>query len=238
MVRRHDPDARRWLDVGAGHGHFAVLARQTWPEATFDGLDMTEAIDVAVRLGRVDHGYRGMFPNMAGDLADRYDVVTMQHYLEHTREPLDELDAAAKVVRQGGHLLIEVPDPEFPLRRIMRSYWPPWAQPQHQHFFSESGLTVELQRRAFDVVEVHRGSAHLADELMLWAFYVLNRLAPNPDRAWGPPPSAGRRARRYAAIVAMVPVFGVAWSGDQLMAARLRGSSRRSNTMRLLARRR
>jgi SAM-dependent methyltransferase len=236
MLRAHDPDPRRWLDVGAGHGHFALFGRQVWPGATFDGLEMTDAIDVAVRLGRVDTGHRGMFPDLGDELADRYDVVTMHHYLEHTREPLDELDAAAKAVRRGGHLLIEVPDPEFPMRRVMRSYWPPWAQPQHQHFFSESGLTVELERRGFDVVEVHRGSAHLADELMLWAYYVLNRLAPNPARPWAPPPTIGQRARRYAAVVAMVPVFGATWCGDQLMAAGLRGSSRRSNTMRVLVR--
>jgi hypothetical protein len=45
----------------------------------------------------VEQAYVGLFPEMADSLLERYDVVSMHHYLEHTREPADELDAAAKV---------------------------------------------------------------------------------------------------------------------------------------------
>jgi hypothetical protein len=124
---------KAWLDVGAGHGHFCATAQQVWPDTIFDGLDMGAEIETAQRRGWIATGYRGMFPELAADLAGRYDVVSMHHYLEHTTDPLAELDAAALVLPPGGYLLIELPDPQWPLARLFGRYWMPWFQPQHLH---------------------------------------------------------------------------------------------------------
>ena len=75
----------RWLDVGAGHAHFCVVARDLWPDTAFDGLDMGVAIEEAERKGWIGRGYRGQFCDMAEEFAGRYDIVSMHHYLEHTR---------------------------------------------------------------------------------------------------------------------------------------------------------
>ncbi|MGH4009264.1 MAG: methyltransferase domain-containing protein, partial [Pseudonocardiaceae bacterium] len=75
---------RAWLDVGAGHGHFCRLAREVWPDAEFDGLDQSVSVEEAQHRGWIDHGYRGEFVALAGELAGQYDVVSMHHYLEHT----------------------------------------------------------------------------------------------------------------------------------------------------------
>ena len=73
IVGRHT-EPRRWLDVGTGHGHFCLTARERWPKAEVDGLDMTDAIDEAARRGWVGRGYRGLFPELAASLAGSYDV--------------------------------------------------------------------------------------------------------------------------------------------------------------------
>ncbi|MGG8409159.1 class I SAM-dependent methyltransferase [Streptomyces sp. 12297] len=85
-----------WLDVGTGHGHFCDVAREVWPDTRFDGLDMGDGIHEAERRGWVSTGYQGQFPELAEKLAGRYDTVSMYHYLEHTRDPFAELDAAAQ----------------------------------------------------------------------------------------------------------------------------------------------
>ena len=87
---------------------------QRWPDAAFDALDMSDAVEEAARRGRVDTAYRGMFPDMAASLPRSYDVVSMHHYLEHTRDPKRELAAVLDVLEPGGHLMIEVPDAEAP----------------------------------------------------------------------------------------------------------------------------
>ena len=86
IVDRH-VEPNRWLDVGTGHGHFCLIAKGRWPGASFHGLDMTDSVEIAERRGWIETGHRGLFPEVAPGLADQYDVVSMHHYLEHTREP-------------------------------------------------------------------------------------------------------------------------------------------------------
>src|SRR5439155_15722535 len=89
-----------------------------------------------------------------------YDAISMSHYLEHTRDPRLELDAARTALAPAGCLMIEVPDPEYPLGRVLRRYWLPWFQPQHQHLLSVKNLDRLLRERGFEPVAWHRGRAH------------------------------------------------------------------------------
>ncbi|MEU1166592.1 class I SAM-dependent methyltransferase, partial [Streptomyces sp. NPDC005921] len=106
----HDPTPKNWLDVGTGRGHFCEAAREVLPGTAFDGLDFTDGVELAAREGRVEHAYRGAFPDLAPDLTARYDVVSMFHYLEHGTDPDRELRAAHETLRPGGHLLIDATD--------------------------------------------------------------------------------------------------------------------------------
>ena len=115
----------RWLDVGGGHGHFSLVARGVWPKARFDVVDLAESVEVAAERGWVDDAHRELFPALAPRVAGEYDVVSMHHYLEHTRDPGAELDAAAVALEPGGLLSIEMPDPTSWLARRMGRWWGP-----------------------------------------------------------------------------------------------------------------
>ena len=175
---------KRWLDVGCGHGHFCVAARKELPDTTFDGLDLSESIDEAKRRGWVDTGYRGLFPELAPELAGRYDAVSMSHYLEHTLDPRAELAAAHTALAPRGALLIEVPDPEFWLGRWLGRYWLPWFQPQHLNLLSVANLERLLRERGFDPVEWHRGKAHQRVDFFFATYLLLDRIAPSPRLPW------------------------------------------------------
>ncbi|HMG40689.1 MAG TPA: class I SAM-dependent methyltransferase [Acidimicrobiales bacterium] len=228
---------KRWLDVGAGHGHFCLCAREVWPETRFDGLDLSDSVVEAQRRGWVEHGYKGMFPDMADDLVGAYDVVSMHHYLEHTRDPEAELDAAGTVLERGGHLLIEVPDPESRLGRRLGPLWGPWFQPQHQHFVSAGNLTEALQQRGFTVVAVERAEAHQTVDLAFAMWLLARRVAPAGSQPWAPPLTPARRAARTATFAAFAPFMVAALVADQAIAPLLRRLPRMTNTYRILARR-
>lgn len=229
-------EPKAWLDVGGGHGHFCLEAREVWPSTRFDALDMAEAVEEAERQGWVDHAHRGMFPDFADKLAGAYDVVSMHHYLEHTLDQKAELDAAAAVLPAGGHLLIEVPDPESPFGRLAGRWWHNWFQPQHLHFIPLRNLREALAERGFETVAVERGPAHQRLDLLMVTLLMLNRLAPDPDKPWLP--LRGRRARlaaRTALYLAASPIVVAAGAGDQLLAPLIRRYGG-ANTYRLLAR--
>jgi SAM-dependent methyltransferase len=230
---------QRWLDVGAGHGHFCCVARELLPETRFDGLDLSESIDDAVRRRWVDHGIRGLFPEMAPALAertDRYDVVSMSHYLEHTLDPRAEIAAAARVLPQGGLLFIEVPDPECGLGRLFGRNWMPWFQPQHLHFVSAKNLERLLRDHAFEPVAWHRGEAHQSVDFTFLAFTAIELLAPPLDLPWRPPSGLLARIWRKAVWVTLFPLIVVGWLLDRALGPLLRREGW-SNTYRVLARR-
>jgi SAM-dependent methyltransferase len=232
-------EPRACLDVGTGHAHFCLIARQRWPDAVVDGLDLSDSVDEAARRGWIDTGYRGAFPDLAGGLPRSYDTVTMHHYLEHTRQPRAELAAAAKVLEPGGHLVIEVPDAASPWARRLGRFWYSWFQPQHQHFVTCDNLVAALEDEGFDVVSVERGPANLGGDLFTAVVLAMQTVAPSPHEPWLPAPTRRRRARRLAVLVVAAPLLVVAALPDLILDVRLRrpGTTKPGNALRVVARR-
>jgi SAM-dependent methyltransferase len=233
-VRDHGSPAR-WLDVGAGHGHFCMAAREDLPETSFDGLDLSESIDEAKRRGWVDTAYRGLFPELAPQLAGRYDAVSMSHYLEHTLDPRAELDAARTALAPAGHLMIEVPDPDFALSRVLRRWWLPYFQPQHLNLVSVKNLDRMLRERGFTPLVWHRGKAHQRVDFFFAAYLICNRLAPAPELPWR---RRGLLAAAWNRLVWTVgsPFIVAGMIVDNLVVGPLISRSKVSNTYRVVAR--
>jgi SAM-dependent methyltransferase len=235
VLRRTRPEA--WLDVGAGHGHFCLHARQAMPGTRFDGLDISSPVEEAQRRGWVDTAYRGIFPDLVDTLPRIYDVVSMHHYLEHTLDPRRELAAAAKLLRPGGHLMIEVPDPESPWARRLGRFWSNWGQPQHLHLLPCANLVAALEGEGFDVVSTERGAANLGGDLTLATTLFVQSHSRSPHMPWHPAPSRAQRVWRLALAAAAVPVVGLAVLGDAVKDARI-GPDQIGNAYRVVAVRR
>ncbi|MFF3736539.1 class I SAM-dependent methyltransferase [Streptomyces sp. NPDC002566] len=234
----HDPGPKTWLDVGTGHGHFCAAAREVLPDTVFDGLDFTEGVELAAREGRVEHGYRGEFHELAADLAGRYDVVSMFHYLEHSTDPDRELRAARETVRPGGHLLIEVPDPESRWARLLGRWWLPWLQPQHLHFVPVANLRRRLTDLGFTVVSEQHREPHDPVDLLAAVWLSLDRLAPRGDAPWLPRrPGAAQRVLRGALLVAGIPALVAGTLLDRFAVRPLSHRLGLSNAYRIVARR-
>lgn len=236
-------EPRAWLDVGAGHGHFCLMARQRWPEARFDGLDASASVEEARRRGWVDNAYRGQFPQLADRLPRIYDVVSMHHYLEHTRDPRAELAAAAEVLPPGGHLVIEVPDATSPWSRRLGRYWVCWFQPQHQHFVPCENLVVALHDAGFETVSIERGPASTGYDLTFAPLLAARSVGPDASQPWVGGPSPARRiqrARRWAARALAVPTAALLQLVDRGRDRYLRrpGTTAPSNAYRIVARKR
>jgi SAM-dependent methyltransferase len=228
---------KAWLDVGAGHAHFCATAREIWTDTVFDGLDQGAGIDEAERRGWIGTAHRGMFPELCDELAGRYDVVSMHHYLEHTREPFTELDAAARVLLPGGYLLIELPDPQWRLARLFGRYWMAWFQPQHQHMMPIGNLAKALEERGLRPVAIERGPAHQANDAVMAAYLFFARLAPDRTLPWSArPPATALRIWRYLVWTAGIPAVIAGLVADRTLGRALARRTDRGNAYRVLAR--
>jgi hypothetical protein len=225
-----------WLDVGAGHGHFCLAAKAVLPRVTFDALDMGAGVEEASRRGWVRRAYRGMFPGLVEEISGRYDVISMFHYLEHTRDPYLELDTAAKALPIGGYLVIEVPNPRSPAFLGYRSLWMNLCPPQHLHLIPADNLARALADRGLRLVRLQFGRAHIPLDTLAAVFYLLQAAVPDPTLPWLPrQPGARRRAFRALATAVAAPLFVFALAVDVLMLP-LYLSGQRANTYRLVAR--
>jgi SAM-dependent methyltransferase len=235
VARAAGADPKAWLDVGAGHGHFCCIAKGELPGTRFEGLDLADSIEEAHRRRWIDAAYRGLFPDLAPTLAGKYDAISMSHYLEHTLDPRRELEAAHTALAPKGHLMIEVPDPEFGLGRVLGRWWLPWFQPQHQHFLTTRNLERLLREHGFTPVEWHLTEAHQRVDFSFAAWLVLSRIAPPTDFPWRKT-GAARKAWRMFVMTVGTPLLLLAYITDQA-AGPLIERGKRGNTYRVLARR-
>jgi SAM-dependent methyltransferase len=119
MVRRVDigvetwlpPGARTLLDVGCNAGALLALVRASHPDLALAGVDIDR---VALHEARVHVPQADIRAALATDLPfadDSFDVVTCMDVLEHVPEPqrAPALSEMRRVVRTGGHLVIQVP---------------------------------------------------------------------------------------------------------------------------------
>ncbi|MEH0543862.1 class I SAM-dependent methyltransferase [Streptomyces sp. B21-105] len=211
------PEPESWLDVGTGDAAFPEAAKELFAYTAFDGVDPAPAVRWAHAAGRLDEAHMGRLtnPETLSRLRGRYDVVSMLHHLEHTRDPRQELAAAVTALRPGGHLLLELPDPASASAAVLGKWWPAHDQPRHLHLIPQANLRAELEARGCEIVVADRRSPHAPGDLAAAASLCLRRT----------------RLRGAAG-----PLTALAAVLDHLLAPALR-RTRFSNAYRIVARR-
>ncbi|MEV0169599.1 class I SAM-dependent methyltransferase [Streptomyces sp. NPDC050803] len=140
-----------WLDIGTGDGAFPAAAKQVFPYTSFDGVDPTARVERAQAADRVEEAYAGDLtnPHLMAHLRARYDVVSVLHHLPQTVHPREQIQAALTALRPGGHVLLELPDPQglFAALRHPRPI-PPLALPDLRGELESRGCTIITTSRS------------------------------------------------------------------------------------------
>ncbi|MHB1316309.1 MAG: class I SAM-dependent methyltransferase, partial [Minisyncoccota bacterium] len=93
-----------------------------------------------------------------GDLLDQnikkesVDIVSMLDVLEHMSKPFSELIYARDILVSGGLLLINTPNGESLLARILKKSWHLVVPPEHLYYFSPKNLKSYLEKNGFEVL--------------------------------------------------------------------------------------
>src|SRR5919202_5891427 len=137
----------RLLDVGSGRGDLGVtLTARGWKGT---GLEPSPEACPEARARGVPT-IQGILTAAAQPLPDGFDAVVFQHSLEHVAEPLDDLRAAARVLRPGGLVLISVPNFGSWQARRFGADWFHLDLPRHRSHFTAAGLETLLQRAGLE----------------------------------------------------------------------------------------
>ena len=144
------PAGSSLVDVGCGRGDLgAVFLSRGWDVT---GVDPSPEACETVRA-------RGM-KAIEGTLdtvelpVETYDAASFQHALEHTSYPLEDLQRVHAALRDGGQVLIAVPNFGYWQRKLFRTYWYPLDLPRHRFHFTAESLRIVLIRAGFGDVDV------------------------------------------------------------------------------------
>ena len=137
------------LDVGCAVGTFLEHLRNRYG-AHITGVDFKD-LSGAPSLQHADF-HCGLFYD-APLASDRFDLVTMWHFLEHDYDPLESLRTARRVLKPGGRLVVEVPRLDSRTFRWFGHRWPGLQAPQHTILFDRDSLLRAVRQAGLEVVD-------------------------------------------------------------------------------------
>ena len=147
------------LDIGCGRGLFLdVMRRGGW-----DTLG-TEFNEETASYAMKTYGLK-IFP---GDIArhklptESIDVININQVLEHLKNPNKVIQESCRLLKNGGILIISVPDLRSPQFAIGKGKWFLLDLPFHLFHFTEEGLCELLSKNEFKVKYIKRFSLEIS----------------------------------------------------------------------------
>lgn len=142
-VERFSPGKGKMLDVGCAAGFSLIAARERGWHA--EGIECSEfCVQYARSRGLLVH--QGTLRDYPGS-EESIDAVTMWDYLEHSPDPLGDLTACRRLLRQGGVILLSIPNVDSWSYRLLGRKWIGFKNIEHLYFFSRNTIG-KLARRA------------------------------------------------------------------------------------------
>jgi 2-polyprenyl-3-methyl-5-hydroxy-6-metoxy-1,4-benzoquinol methylase len=166
VVAPHEPFdslSPRWLDVGFGAGALVMTAAEYGYDVM--GLDLRQAnVDAMHKLG---------YPAITETIEDHeestgpaetYNVISMMDVLEHMPFPKTALDAAYKLLRFDGALIVSCPNMDTAVWRAMdkANGNPYWSEIEHYHNFTRKSLSALLDAHGFSPVSYHVSQRYIS----------------------------------------------------------------------------
>ncbi len=134
------------------HFRFQQYLEEKHPETQLIGFDLFRPVRQQERYVSQVQGsiHHAPFPE------ETFDTVYLGELLEHLQTPYNTLASIHQLLRPGGRLVVDVPNP-YALARMLR--WSmlkrePLGDPTHQLFYTPIILSTIAQRSGFRIIEI------------------------------------------------------------------------------------
>ncbi len=167
------PEKARILDVGCGDGYIMQAMEKLSPSWELYGVEFNDEV---AKKG-IDQGLNIVAGTLeTADLPlGTFDLLIMNHLIEHLPDPVRTLKRAHQLLKPGGFIIGEVPNFDSLDRRLAGRFWGGHHTPRHLFQFVPTTLTQLFRTVGLDTVkispELHTGH---------WAGSVQNYLQSGP----------------------------------------------------------
>ncbi len=207
-LEQGNPPGRRLLEVGVGSGSFLNAARKQGFEVMGCDLSLPICTRVSRRFGI------GMHSEPLSKLTgkSRFDVIVMNHVLEHVHQPIAFMEDVRRLLAPGG--VVHVAVPNIACWEAALSGWTSY-EPYHLTYFDPQTLSRTILAGG---LAIERMTTH--DSFSGW-FLAILRTALGVNRASGSVTrqatfTAGRAASRRAGVVEHAYRFAMVCAGGGL----------------------
>jgi SAM-dependent methyltransferase len=185
---RHFDELRRYLDVECAGVEIQPDIAAKGRERGYDVLEGTlETVHLTDHVGN-------------------YDIVSMNHVLEHVVYPHTMLERAHDLLRPGGHVIGQLPTVSSWENRLFGHNWGGYHYPRHLQIPSKVGLSGLLEDVGFSSVKI-RSAPHIQTTISLQNSLV--------RWGWRPHMQNGKTPIYGVLLVAALPFETVAWLCDE-----------------------
>lgn len=128
----------RLLDVGCGNGNFFKIYTKLGWDCT--GMDPdVDALEIATRLNPDVTFISDSLAAHSSESDKTYSAIVFSHVLEHTYNPISQLQAAKALLASNGKIIVMVPNADCLEAKIFGRFWRGYEAPTHiQHFSPRS----------------------------------------------------------------------------------------------------
>lgn len=161
----------RLLDLGCGWGQLLGIVMDRLP-ASVRQRCIPYGIEISAELAALSqqalspfHGscvHASALDGLAKFEAHYFDIIVMSSFLEHEIQPLPLLKISAERLREGGYVIIKVPNYNSWNRHLRGERWCGFRWPDHVNYFTPNTLRAMAEAAGFNVARMN-----LADQFPL-----------------------------------------------------------------------
>lgn len=143
----------RILDIGCGRGLFLnIMRKDGWDVAGAEfneeiASNVSKAYGIDVKTGS---------PPEWGLSDESFDVITINHVIEHIGNPVEIFSACKRLLKKGGLLVVAAPNISSLQATAGKRLWFHLDIPYHIYHFSEEGLVRLLRTHSFHIERIRR----------------------------------------------------------------------------------
>jgi 2-polyprenyl-3-methyl-5-hydroxy-6-metoxy-1,4-benzoquinol methylase len=145
------------LDVGCGNGQFLAKMQNLGWEAMGIEPDVQ-----AAQVAQKQFGVPVIMINLEkAGLPDNYfDVVTMNHVIEHLDDPINSLQECQRILKPRGKLILLSPNINSLGHKIFREFWLGIDPPRHFYLYSLQTLKACIEKVGFQIETLRTTERH------------------------------------------------------------------------------
>ncbi|TCM78960.1 class I SAM-dependent methyltransferase [Rhodovulum steppense] len=164
-LQRLYPNGGRMVEVGSGLGYLL----RSFKDEGWDVLGIDPWRELPIHTREV-HGIETIATTLEqAALPDRsVDVVVMLHVIEHVPDPIATLREIHRILKPGGHAVIETPRYDTFMFKVMRHRERSVKCDGHIYFFTFETLRRAYEKAGFAEVETRAVGRTLSMERFLW----------------------------------------------------------------------